>query len=586
MPASLEPGELLVWEVLRNELPEEWDIYREPYVNGKRPDFAVMRHECGVVLIEVKDSPFLDSTSEVINRHAARSVKQVNRVRSRLKAVIPAYSGLSDYVELKTVVVYPFFNEDIDPGQRGQSVFSGPEWAQRLVDEIRTAEKTAKTSKFDDEVERETRHWFVEPEFSLEQRVLIKLDNSQEEIAMPDEHVARRRVRGVAGSGKTETLVARAIEIARDPERRILVICFNIVLVNYLLDRLRARARVEQVDMSGVAVLNWHAWAKETMMHSAPDGFERWKTISRPAADGSTEDEQLAVLGREVSGWLNGADRKNLELYDAVLIDEGQDIAPSCVLALQQVLKNSAECELLLMADAAQDIYQRGRDWTQEAYEGLNFRGPWKQLKVSHRIPYELAEILGWYQDTTAEPVYTSWHELQDRPRLEFAVPRLRWIQVSESSGVVGAAVQAIRLLYEASDRDDAGIASWADLVVACSTKSDGVKVAAALRADGYEVTDTFSEQNDRVKKTRFYKGASAIKVTTIHSIKGLSVTQYVLILGDGSGMNPSLVLTGLSRLKAREYSTAMTVVCHDQTLASLGEQFPHREGIFKPAST
>ena len=73
-------------------------------------------------------------------------------------------------------------------------------------------------------------------------------------------------------------------------------------------------------------------------MHSAPDGFERWKTISRPAADGSTEDEQLAVLGREVSGWLNGADRKNLELYDAVLIDEGQDIAPSCVLALQQVL--------------------------------------------------------------------------------------------------------------------------------------------------------------------------------------------------------------------------------------------------------
>jgi superfamily I DNA/RNA helicase len=112
------------------------------------------------------------------------------------------------------------------------------------------------------------------------------------------------------------------------------------------------------------------------------------------------------------------------------------------------------------------------------------------------------------------------------------------------------------------------------------------VKVAAALRANGYEVTDTFSEQNDRVKKTRFYKGASAIKVTTIHSIKGLSVTQYVLVLGDGAGMNPSLVLTGLSRLKAREYSTAMTVVCQDQTLASLGERFPHCEGISKPAST
>ena len=63
-----------------------------------------------MVLIEVKDSPFLDSTSEVISEHVARSVTQVDRVRARLKAVIPAYSGLSDYVELKTVVVYPFLD--------------------------------------------------------------------------------------------------------------------------------------------------------------------------------------------------------------------------------------------------------------------------------------------------------------------------------------------------------------------------------------------------------------------------------------------------------------------------------------------
>ena len=108
-PTSLAPGELLVWEVLRNQHPEAGSV-REPYVSGKRPDFAVMRHACGMVLIEVKDSPFLDSTSEVISEHVARSVTQVDRVRARLKAVIPAYSGLSDYVELKTVVVYPFLD--------------------------------------------------------------------------------------------------------------------------------------------------------------------------------------------------------------------------------------------------------------------------------------------------------------------------------------------------------------------------------------------------------------------------------------------------------------------------------------------
>ena len=74
-----------------------------------------MRDACGVILIEAKDSPFLDSTSEVIDQHVARSVTQVDRVRARLKAVIPAHSGLSDYVELKTVVVYPSFDGAVGP---------------------------------------------------------------------------------------------------------------------------------------------------------------------------------------------------------------------------------------------------------------------------------------------------------------------------------------------------------------------------------------------------------------------------------------------------------------------------------------
>jgi len=74
-----------------------------------------MRDACGVILIEAKDSPFLDSTSEVIDKYVGRSVTQVDRVRARLRAVIPAYSGLSDYVELKTVVVYPSFGGAVGP---------------------------------------------------------------------------------------------------------------------------------------------------------------------------------------------------------------------------------------------------------------------------------------------------------------------------------------------------------------------------------------------------------------------------------------------------------------------------------------
>jgi hypothetical protein len=62
-----------------------------------------------------------------------------------------------------------------------------------------------------------------------------------------------RIVYGVAGSGKTVLLIARAKLLAEDPQKRVLVLCYNKLLAQHLTTAL--------AGTSGVRVSTFHGWA-------------------------------------------------------------------------------------------------------------------------------------------------------------------------------------------------------------------------------------------------------------------------------------------------------------------------------------
>src|SRR5262249_8252533 len=64
-----------------------------------------------------------------------------------------------------------------------------------------------------------------------------------------------RIIYGVAGSGKTVILVARARLVAEDLRRRVLVLCYNVTLAEYF-QRLFAQA-------TNVTCLNFHKWGTQ-----------------------------------------------------------------------------------------------------------------------------------------------------------------------------------------------------------------------------------------------------------------------------------------------------------------------------------
>lgn len=51
----LTPGERMVVDLFHTELPEDWEIYIQPHLNGLRPDIVLLNPKVGIAVFEVKD---------------------------------------------------------------------------------------------------------------------------------------------------------------------------------------------------------------------------------------------------------------------------------------------------------------------------------------------------------------------------------------------------------------------------------------------------------------------------------------------------------------------------------------------------
>ncbi len=72
--------------------------------------------------------------------------------------------------------------------------------------------------------------------------------------------------------------------------------------------------------------------------------------------------------------------------YDAIFVDEGQDFNVLWWNVLREACKPDGE--MMLVADATQDIYGTARGWTEDAMLNAGFRGgQWAELQKSYRLP-------------------------------------------------------------------------------------------------------------------------------------------------------------------------------------------------------
>ncbi len=143
-------------------------------------------------------------------------------------------------------------------------------------------------------------------------------------------------ITGGAGTGKTVLAIARAQQLAKDGFRTLLV-CFNELLGAELADRV--------VNAPDLTAGTFHAMC---LREANRAGI----AISNKRDQAWWEDEAPSVLIDACS--------RNETIYDAIVVDEGQDFSPTWLDALRCVTRGVNDAPFFVFADPRQDLWKRG----------------------------------------------------------------------------------------------------------------------------------------------------------------------------------------------------------------------------------
>ncbi len=178
------------------------------------------------------------------------------------------------------------------------------------------------------------------------------LDAKQEQKAR-NIGAGHRLMFGVAGSGKTTILIARAKYLAeQNQDKKGLVLCFNRPLATYL--------KAQLTDFANVTVQTFHQLAYRFGI-----GDSKWDQEFGP-------ELKAAIL------------QKN-EPYDFILIDEAQDFDPDWFPCINALSKDPNEADLFITGDGSQGLYkQRSKRFSWKS-KGVQAQGRTEYLSENYR---------------------------------------------------------------------------------------------------------------------------------------------------------------------------------------------------------
>jgi superfamily I DNA/RNA helicase len=591
----LEEGEWRVFEFFDKYLPEQWEIYVQPHLNGLRPDFVLLNPYVGIVVFEIKNWN-LDAFERKIEKQNGslilfgykdgkkfslqkenpiekikcykKEIQQIYCPRLNGKGQVAVIGGVifpsaSDARVLSLFSPYnlkPKYNPII-----GQDTLKNGNIYSVVPDAKRTSSIYMKP-----ELAKDLRLWLVEPDAPKEQREPLILDKKQKEVAFSRTSTGYRRVKGSAGSGKSIALAVRAANLIR-LNKKVLVVYYNITLRNYLAD---LAVRAYPSARKDGTWLHFHHWCERICRNS--DLSHEWNNILKKS--NNFPDEEIIYLMQQILS--NPADPNFC--YDAILVDEGQDYKLEWWNLLRKVLKPGGE--MLLVADHTQDIYGTGRVWTEEKNMlGAGFPGgKWLSLENSYRLPtaliYHLKEFINTYLNINGTNIPESGQG-------ELFQSHLRWVQVSSKILATSSIDEVLNIMkfYE-SDK-----ISVSDITILVDNRELGIEIENLLYENNLKVIGTFCDDEDEIfrkktekgKKLSFFKGDARIKLTTIHSYKGWEARILLICVNRVKNQRDmALLYTAMTRLKWSNSGSFITIVCAEPDLAKYGKTWPDFENL------
>ena len=610
----LTDGERRVLELFDDKLPVDWEIYVQPHLNGLRPDIVLLHPEVGVAVFEVKDWDLgamqyysttggagqrvlmaRDKNGKKFSRESDNPINKILLYKEELfDLYCPRLNDRAGFAVITAGLIFPcspvaeverVFGpfRDAHGGMRKyrqyypiaglEAVSSGD--IQTIFPESKRHSSGVMTS----EIAEDLRGWLKEPFFSQDQRTPLELDARQRELATTRTDKGYRRIKGPAGSGKSVVLAARASSLAAEG-KHVLVVSFNITLLNYLRDLAVRHEASRRVIRRQIDFLNFHHWCKRVCLETGHS--EEYKRVWSSSADGDelqpepVLNEGLASLVQRL--YREDVGRSVMPRYDAILVDEGQDFSSSWWQTLRLALKDGGE--MLLAADKTQNIYATALAWTEDTMVNTGFSGDWARLAISYRLPPAVVPLVSRFAEEFLTGKEIDIPEVEQREnQMEFAdlfPVELRWLHVREKSKALDACDTELRRMMQRLRKDTA----IPDITFLSGTKLGG-NLVKQLSDRGVHVRHTFDKDSriSRRQKRAFFQGSERIKATTLHSFKGWEARHLIVFVASAeSADNRALLYTALTRLRRHEHGSCLTVVSCCNELCSYGKSWPEYE--------
>lgn len=593
-----EEGEIHLLKELEEKLDDNYEIFFNSFLDGDRPDIVILKKGAGAFIVEVKDwnlsnfSVDANNTWRIENTVKSSPHQQVFTYKKNMYDLHIPLLGLrevinSNFYNLIGVSVYfhkatreslnHFYFEaigaatdQINQTNRIRADLSTFEYEKRvnywsvqkkrlnrdlnmsigldMIDKlVNKLKQMSNHILFTDDIYDDLKRRLMPPEFVKSQAEKINFDKKQ--LPLTYSKAALSKVKGVAGCGKTTILAQRAINALARHGERVLILTYNITIRHYIRDaisRLYGKKVAQEIE-----IIHYHAFIKSQMNEHNISFSEEMKRFK------GTEEEKISKVFKSSTLF----EDVDVTKYETILLDEVQDYEPDWI----KLIRNNfleVEGEMVLFGDQSQNIYER--DDSKRESSLVNGFGTWEKLKKSYRsdINTPLVRLFSKFQTTFLVDKYKDSEIFEcsmEQSGLDFNSEVLitKTIPDQFDSKEIAKIMNSLIRQEKFHPNDVAIVASQVDPLFKINNEIL-TREKTKIMFETEEEIESLKQQNRynresieklrRRKKTFFFQNSGLIKISTIHSFKGLEAETVFLIIQPQD--TPEVVYTGITRAK------------------------------------
>ena len=554
---DFEKGEFFLADYLNKNLPKEWNIYTRPELkarwgsnqNKKTPDVVIAHPSDGIMIFEVKNwnisNFFVDEIKKIGFRTRVDIYQKNLKGRSgNLNPVDQAENylwrmrnGIHDILEeiyvnnnkrhlircgiyfhnpystqeARNFVRYKYIDQDRCSVIARDFLEKGIE-IEKIVPLINNRFKI----KSDKNWLSLFSNWISPPLHRQEKQFRLSindLDNNQKKYVESKPNVIQK-ISGVAGSGKT-TIAALRAAISANNKKKVLVLCYNITIKNFLIDE------VEKTIYSQNELIDFFHF------HDFCKAYRENNKISYKTNILNEESDDISI--DEIKN--HKEQNKDYSInYDVIIIDEGQDFKKNWYDFIRKFLNPNGE--ILIALDQKQNIYNREKKTSLKGIGG----GRWGILKKSYRLLNAHIDLANKF----SEKFLIDNNEEDEDPRIELdknnqfklpfkAEPASYWLNILNDNDLNDSVIGILKDLFDKK-------VSPSDIAILVTNHDQGrtIKEVISNSYDDFKIMDVFDKMDvrQRQQKILFKVHSDKLKMATIASFKGWD-RRNILIITD-----------------------------------------------------